>query len=152
MEAGVVSRLNYEFGFYVFMLAAFLGFELFEKFSVTAHASDVADERDCVDLGGRGDSDLRRKRRVHAFASFGICGGGLRDDQPGQRILITDRMLKMFKKREPAQEMNRLLPGSLHYRRGCFILALKWMSAPAMSRRGVIIGRTRHAAGGGRRR
>ena len=55
--------------------------------------------------------------------------------------LITDRMLKMFKKgRGGAQVMELLLPALYLLAAAGFILALKWMSSPATARRGVIAG------------
>ena len=56
--------------------------------------------------------------------------------------LITDRMLKMFKKRvgrsHPMMEI--ILPLLYLLAAAGFILALKWMSSPATARRGVFAG------------
>ena len=57
--------------------------------------------------------------------------------------LITDRMLKMFKKTGAGKEMkldDTLLPILYMLAAMGFILAIKWMNSPATARRGVIVG------------
>ena len=69
------------------------------------------------------------------LASANVVGG----------FVVTDRMLEMFKKREPPKPTTRVstnarqpaLPG---HDRDCFILALRFLSSPATARRGNWIG------------
>ena len=55
--------------------------------------------------------------------------------------LITDRMLKMFKKRDTEKQMmEHLLLTNYILAAAGFILAIKWMNSPATARRGVLVG------------
>ena len=57
--------------------------------------------------------------------------------------LITDRMLKMFKRTGAGKEMkldDTFLPILYMLAAMGFILAIKWMNSPATARRGVIVG------------
>jgi NAD(P) transhydrogenase subunit alpha len=93
---------SYEFGLYVFMLAAFLGFELVKRVSPLLHTplmslsnaiSAIAVVGAILVSGEAGASPLSRWLGFAAVvcASLNVVAG----------YLITDRMLKMFKKREP---------------------------------------------------
>ena len=93
---------QYEFGLYVFMLAAFLGFELVKRVSPLLHTplmslsnaiSAIAVVGAIVISGEKDASDLARWLGFAAVvcATLNVVAG----------YLITDRMLKMFKKREP---------------------------------------------------
>jgi NAD(P) transhydrogenase subunit alpha len=97
--------LNYEFGLYVFMLAAFLGFELIRRVSPLLHTplmsltnaiASISVVGAIVVSGEEGSSTLARILGFIALvsATTNLVSG----------YLITDRMLKMFKKREPAQK------------------------------------------------
>lgn len=94
---------SYELGLYVFMLAAFLGFELVKRVSPLLHTplmslsnaiSAIAVVGAILITGEEHASDLTKWLgfAAVAFASLNVVAG----------YLITDRMLKMFKKREPA--------------------------------------------------
>lgn len=91
--------MNYEFGFYVFMLAAFLGFELIRKVSPLLHTPLMSMTNAIASIsvvgailltGAEGASTLSRVLGFIAVvsASTNLVSG----------YLITDRMLKMFKK------------------------------------------------------
>ena len=93
--------MNYEFGFYVFMLAAFLGFELIRKVSPLLHTplmsltnaiSAISVVGAILITGAQGATMLSKVLGFIAItaAVTNIVSG----------FLITDRMLKMFKKRE----------------------------------------------------
>src|SRR5580700_3117713 len=95
--------MNYEFGFYVFMLAAFLGFELIRKVSPLLHTplmsltnaiSSISVVGAIMISGEQAGSSLSRILGFIAIVSetTNLVSG----------YMITDRMLKMFKKREPA--------------------------------------------------
>jgi H+-translocating NAD(P) transhydrogenase subunit alpha len=95
----------YEFGLYVFMLAAFLGFELVKKVSPLLHTplmslsnaiSAIAVVGAILVLGQADASPLSVWLGFAAVicASLNVFAG----------YLITDRMLKMFKKREPGEK------------------------------------------------
>jgi NAD(P) transhydrogenase subunit alpha len=91
--------VNYEFGFYVFMLAAFLGFELIRKVSPLLHTPLMSMTNAIASIsvvgailltGAEGASTLSRVLGFIAVvsASTNLVSG----------YLITDRMLKMFRK------------------------------------------------------
>jgi H+-translocating NAD(P) transhydrogenase subunit alpha len=91
--------VNYEFGFYVFMLAAFLGFELIRKVSPLLHTPLMSMTNAIASIsvvgailltGAEGASTLSKVLGFIAVvsASTNLVSG----------YLITDRMLKMFKK------------------------------------------------------
>jgi proton-translocating NAD(P)+ transhydrogenase subunit alpha len=93
--------VNYEFGFYVFMLAAFLGFELIRKVSPLLHTPLMSMTNAIASIsvvgailltGEQGASTLSKVLGFVAVvsASTNLVSG----------YLITDRMLKMFKKPE----------------------------------------------------
>jgi len=93
--------VNYEFGFYVFMLAAFLGFELIRKVSPLLHTPLMSMTNAIASIsvvgailltGAEGASTLSKVLGFIAVvsASTNLVSG----------YLITDRMLKMFKKPE----------------------------------------------------
>lgn len=92
---------RYEFGLYVFMLAAFLGFQLIKGVSPLLHTplmsltnaiSAIAVVGAILITGEKDASPLSRTLGfIAVFAStINVVSG----------YLITDRMLKMFKKRE----------------------------------------------------
>ena len=97
--------MNYEFGFYVFMLAAFLGFELIRKVSPLLHTPLMSMTNAIASIsvvgailltGAEGASTLSRVLGFIAVvsASTNLVSG----------YLITDRMLKMFRKPEPPKK------------------------------------------------
>jgi NAD(P) transhydrogenase subunit alpha len=96
---------SYEFGLYVFMLAAFLGWELVKRVSPLLHtplmslsnAISAIAVIGAIALMGSADKTVTTFIRTLAFialitATINVVAG----------YLITDRMLKMFRKREPA--------------------------------------------------
>ena len=95
--------MNYEFGIYVFMLAAFLGFQLIRRVSPLLHtplmsitnALDAIAVVGAIVLVGRHESRLSFILGILAViaATSNIVGG----------FLITDRMLRMFKSSRPAK-------------------------------------------------
>ena len=88
-------------GLYVFMLATFLGLGGDPPgVAAAAHAADVADQRHLGHLGGRRDPDRRRDRTPPRSASvLGFIAVAAAITNIVSGFLITDRMLKMFKKR-----------------------------------------------------
>ena len=96
---------SYEFGLYVFMLAAFLGFELVKRVSPLLHTPlmSLSNAISAIAVVGAilisGQKDATTLTRVLGFAavvcaSLNVVAG----------YLITDRMLKMFRKREPEKK------------------------------------------------
>ena len=94
-----------EFGLYVFMLAALLGFELVKRVSPLLHTplmslsnaiSAIAVVGAILVTGGENASPLTRWLGFAGVvcATLNVVAG----------YLITDRMLKMFKKREPVKK------------------------------------------------
>jgi NAD(P) transhydrogenase subunit alpha len=92
---------SYEFGLYVFMLAAFLGFELVKRVSPLLHTPlmSLSNAISAIAVVGAilvtGQADASEFTRTLGFialicASLNVFAG----------YLITDRMLKMFKKRD----------------------------------------------------
>ena len=97
--------MKYEVGLYVFMLAAFLGFELIHRvtpllhtplMSLTNAISAISVVGAIMITGEHGASTLTRALGFIAVlaATINVVSG----------YLITDRMLKMFKKRGPEQK------------------------------------------------
>jgi NAD(P) transhydrogenase subunit alpha len=96
---------SYEFGIWVFMLAAFLGFELIRRVSPLLHTPlmSLTNAISAIAVVGAiliaGEKDASMLTRVLGFiavlaSTINLVSG----------YLITDRMLKMFKKREPAKK------------------------------------------------
>ena len=96
---------SYEFGLYVFMLAAFLGFELVKRVSPLLHTPlmSLSNAISAIAVVGAilisGEKDATTFTRVLGFiavvcATLNVVAG----------YLITDRMLKMFRKREPGKK------------------------------------------------
>ena len=97
--------MNYEFGLYVFMLSAFLGFELIKRVSPLLHTplmsltnaiSAIAVVGAILITGAEHASTLSR---VLGFIAVVASTTNLVSG-----YLITDRMLRMFKKREPVKK------------------------------------------------
>ena len=97
--------MNYEFGLYVFMLAAFVGFEMIRKVSPLLHTPlmSLTNAISAISVVGAimisGEKDVPNLSRILGFiaivsATVNLVSG----------YMITDRMLKMFKKREPSQK------------------------------------------------
>jgi NAD(P) transhydrogenase subunit alpha len=93
---------SYEFGLYVFMLAAFLGFELVKRVSPLLHTPlmSLSNAISAIAVVGAilisGEKDASTFQKVLGFiavicATLNVVAG----------YLITDRMLKMFRKRDP---------------------------------------------------
>jgi NAD(P) transhydrogenase subunit alpha len=96
---------SYEFGLYVVMLAAFLGFELVKRVSPLLHTPlmSLSNAISAIAVIGAivltADKDASRFTHILGFvalvaATLNVVAG----------YLITDRMLKMFRKREPGQK------------------------------------------------
>jgi NAD(P) transhydrogenase subunit alpha len=92
--------MNYEFGLYVFMLAAFLGFELIRRVSPLLHTPlmSLTNAISAIAVVGAilitGAHDSSTLTRVLGFIAVVASTVNLVSG-----YLITDRMLKMFKKR-----------------------------------------------------
>ena len=97
----------YEFDLWVFMLAAFLGFQLIRGVSPLLHTPlmSLTNAISAITVVGAilitGEKDASTLSRILGFsavllASLNAVSG----------YLITDRMLKMFKKREPEKKWN----------------------------------------------
>ena len=96
---------DYEFEIWVFMLAAFLGFELIRRVSPLLHTPlmSLTNAISAIAVVGAilltGEKEATTLSRVLAFIAVvasvtNVVSG----------YLITDRMLKMFKKREPEKK------------------------------------------------
>jgi NAD(P) transhydrogenase subunit alpha len=96
---------SYEFGLYVFMLAAFLGFELVKRVSPLLHTPlmSLSNAISAIAVVGAilisGEKDASTLQRILGFiavvcATLNVVAG----------YLITDRMLRMFRKREPEKK------------------------------------------------
>jgi NAD(P) transhydrogenase subunit alpha len=95
---------RYEFGLYVFMLAAFLGWELVKRVSPLLHTPlmSLSNAISAIAVVGAialtGSADATPLIRALGFvavimATINVVAG----------YQITDRMLKMFRKREPGK-------------------------------------------------
>ncbi len=96
---------SWEFDTWVFMLAAFLGFELIRRVSPLLHTPlmSLTNAISAISVVGAilitGERDASTLSRTLGFiavlaATINLVSG----------YLITDRMLKMFKKREPEKQ------------------------------------------------
>jgi len=96
---------SYEFGLYVFMLAAFLGFELVKRVSPLLHTPlmSLSNAISAIAVVGAilisGEKDASTFQKVLGFvavvcATLNVVAG----------YLITDRMIRMFRKREPEKK------------------------------------------------
>jgi NAD(P) transhydrogenase subunit alpha len=97
-----MTHSSYEFDLYVLMLAAFLGWELVKRVSPLLHTPlmSLSNAISAIAVVGAialtGEKDASQFTRVLGFvavvaASLNVVSG----------YLITDRMLKMFRKKEP---------------------------------------------------
>lgn len=95
----------YEFDLWVFMLAAFLGFQLIRGVSPLLHTPlmSLTNAISAIAVVGAilitGEKDVNTLSKILGFlavllATLNVVSG----------YLITDRMLKMFKKREPGKQ------------------------------------------------
>lgn len=102
---------NYEFELYIFMLAAFLGFELIRRVSPLLHTPlmSLTNAISAISVVGAilitGEKDSTVLTRVLGFtavlaATINVVSG----------YLITDRMLKMFRKRAPVSKSPQAPP------------------------------------------
>jgi H+-translocating NAD(P) transhydrogenase subunit alpha len=93
--------MNYEFGLYVFMLSAFLGFELIRRVSPLLHTPlmSLTNAISAIAVVGAilitGEHNASTLTRILGFVAVVASTVNLVSG-----YLITDRMLKMFKKRE----------------------------------------------------
>jgi NAD(P) transhydrogenase subunit alpha len=97
--------MNYEFDLWVFMLAAFLGFQLIRGVSPLLHTPlmSLTNAISAITVVGAililGEGEASTLSRILGFlavllATLNVVSG----------YLITDRMLKMFKRREPEKK------------------------------------------------
>jgi NAD(P) transhydrogenase subunit alpha len=97
--------LNYEFGLYIFMLAAFLGFELIRRVSPLLHTPlmSLTNAIASISVVGAilisGENHASTLSRVLGFIAVVSATTNLVSG-----YLITDRMLKMFRKRGPQKK------------------------------------------------
>ena len=133
-------------GLYVFMLAAFIGFEVIRRVSPLLHTPlmSLTNALDAIAVVGR-DRAGRRGTRAGFRDVLGMIAIVAATSNIVGGFLITDRMLRMFKQ-PPDQAMNTL-PVTEHVieitylvASALFILSLKWMSSPSTARRGVWAG------------
>jgi NAD(P) transhydrogenase subunit alpha len=97
--------MNFEFGIYIFMLSAFLGFELIRRVSPLLHTPlmSLTNAISAIAVVGAilitGEAHASTLSRVLGFIAVLASTVNLVSG-----YLITDRMLKMFKKREPEKK------------------------------------------------
>jgi NAD(P) transhydrogenase subunit alpha len=95
---------QYEFGLFVFMLAAFLGFELIRRVSPLLHTPlmSLTNAISAISVVGAivitGEHGATLLSRILGFTAVLLAVTNVISG-----YLITDRMLKMFKKRGPAK-------------------------------------------------
>ena len=135
---------SYEFGLYVFMLAAFLGFELVKRVSPLLHTPlmSLTNAISAIAVVGAilitGEKDATTLTRVLGFIAV-VCA----THQRGQRL--SDHRPHAQDVQEAGAGARNEMTRSFFRRFTCsrsvgFILAIKWMNHPATARRGVIIG------------
>ena len=130
-------------GLFVFMLATFIGLDVIRRVSRLLHtplmsltnAISAIAVVGAILLAGEQESQLSTVLgAIAVFASTTNIVSG---------FLITDRMLKMFKRREAAGRasmIDQLIQLVYLVATALFIFSLKWMSDPTTARRGVFAG------------
>ena len=134
-------------GLFVLMLATFIGLDVIRRVSRLLHtplmsltnAISAIAVVGAILLAGEQESTMSTVLgAIAVFASTTNIVSG---------FLITDRMLKMFKKREPlrqaqgrAEVIDQLIQLVYLVATALFIFSLKWMSDPLTARRGVFAG------------
>ena len=94
---------NLEIGLYVFMLATFVGLEVIRRVSPLLHTPlmSLTNAISAISVVGAimisGEKDVPEPSRILGFIAIVSATTNLVSG-----YMITDRMLKMFKKREPA--------------------------------------------------
>jgi H+-translocating NAD(P) transhydrogenase subunit alpha len=95
---------NYEIAIWVFMLAAFLGFELIRRVSPLLHTPlmSLTNAISAIAVVGAilitGEKEASTLTRILGFSAVVLSTINVVSG-----YLITDRMLKMFKKRKPGE-------------------------------------------------
>ena len=135
---------GYEFGLWVFMLAAFLGFQLIRGVSPLLHTPlmSLTNAISAITVVGA-ILITGEKGRQHALARPGLLGGVPGRAQRGQRLSDHRPHAEDVQETGAGKEMkldNTLLPLIYMLAAMAFILAIKWMNSPATARRGVIVG------------
>ena len=134
-------QLDFISGLFVFMLATFIGLDVIRRVSRLLHTplmsltnaiSAIAIVGAIIVTGEQHTTLSTVLGAVAVFASTTNIVSG---------FLITDRMLKMFKKTRAGQVTIEQLTQLIYLiSAGAFILSLKWMSDPNTARRGVFAG------------
>jgi NAD(P) transhydrogenase subunit beta len=150
---------------FVFLLATFLGLDVIRRVSPLLHTPlmSLTNAISAISLVGAilvlGDQTGPDQNLLVVTLATIAVAAAMTNVVSG--FLITDRMLKMFKRREPAAAAALILPLGLVaasmpgvaslpvplftqaaylLSTGLFILSLKWLSAPTTARNGVIAG------------
>ena len=94
--------MNYEFGLYVFMLAAFVGFELICRVSPLLHTPLMSLTNAIASISVVGAILVSGEEHASILSRvLGLIAVVAATTNMVSGFLITDRMLKMFRKREP---------------------------------------------------
>lgn len=93
--------MNYEFGLYVFMLAAFVGFELIRRVSPLLHTPLMSLTNAIASISVVGAILVSGEEHASTLSRvLGLIAVVAATTNMVSGFLITDRMLKMFRKRE----------------------------------------------------
>ena len=96
---------SYEFGIFVFMLAAFLGFELVKRVSPLLHTPLMSLSNAISAIAVVGAILITGEKNATAFTRWlGFAAVIAATINVVAGYLITDRMLKMFRKRDSAKK------------------------------------------------
>ena len=94
--------MNYEFGLYVFMLAAFVGFELIRRVSPLLHTPLMSLTNAIASISVVGAILVSGEEHASILSRvLGLIAVVAATTNMVSGFLITDRMLKMFRKRDP---------------------------------------------------
>ena len=133
--------MNLELGLFVFMLATFVGLEVIRKVSPLLHTPlmSLTNAISAISVVGAilitGAAGATMLSKVLGFIAITAAVTNIVSG-----FLITDRMVKMFKKRGGEEVMAHLVQYIYIVSAALFILSLKWMNSPATARRGVFAG------------
>ena len=131
-----------EMSLYVLILAVPLGLQLVQRVSPLLHTPlmSLTNAISAISVVG---AILVAGQRRRADAQQG-AGMDCRDVRPPSTssagFLITDRMLKMFKKKETKSKWNEFWQIAYIIAALSVVVSIKWLSSPVTARRGVLAG------------
>ena len=133
-------------GLFVLMLSTFLGLDVIRRVSRLLHTPLMSLTNAISAIAIVGAVLLAGEQKTTLSTVLGAIAVFASMTNIVSGFLITDRMLKMFKKREPGQVMEQLIQALYLLSAIGFIFSLRWMNDPKTARQGVAAGVGRDGA------